>query len=86
MTTKPFAALQRAIDTAGGQAALARVLSTESRTVKQGHVWSWLNRTRKVPAEYVLPIESHTGVSRHDLAPDVFGPATNDDNASGAAG
>lgn len=39
-------------------------------------MWSrWENGRRQVPAERVLEIERITGVSRHDLRPDVFGPA-----------
>lgn len=69
------APLKTAVDAAGGQSALARLLSTEQKAVRQGHVWAWLNRQRPVPAEHVLAIETATGVSRHDLRPDVFGPA-----------
>jgi DNA-binding transcriptional regulator YdaS (Cro superfamily) len=29
---------------------------------------------KQIPAEYVLAIEGVTGISRHDLRPDVFGP------------
>jgi DNA-binding transcriptional regulator YdaS (Cro superfamily) len=39
-------------------------------------MWSrWENGHRQVPAERVLDIERLTGISRHDLRPDVFGPA-----------
>lgn len=39
-------------------------------------MWSrWENGRRKVPAERVLEIERLTGVSRHLIRPDVFGPA-----------
>lgn len=39
-------------------------------------MWSrWENGRRKVPAERVLDLERITGVSRHFLRPDVFGPA-----------
>jgi DNA-binding transcriptional regulator YdaS (Cro superfamily) len=38
-------------------------------------MWSrWETGKRKIPAERVLDIESLTGVSRHDLRPDIFGP------------
>lgn len=38
-------------------------------------MWSrFENEKRRVPAERVLEIESMTGVSRHELRPDVFGP------------
>ncbi|MEQ8034290.1 YdaS family helix-turn-helix protein [Xanthomonas sp. WHRI 6106] len=67
--------LERAVEAAGGQSALARILATETRVVRQGHVWAWIHRGHSVPAEFVIKIESATGVSRHDLRPDVFGPA-----------
>ena len=67
--------IEQAVINAGGQSALARILSTETRALKQGHVWAWVNRGNPVPAEFVLAIETATGVSRHDLRPDVFGPA-----------
>ncbi|WP_372382155.1 YdaS family helix-turn-helix protein [Xanthomonas sp. NCPPB 1068] len=66
--------LERAVAAAGGQSALARTLSTAERVVRQGHVWAWINRPLPVPAEFCRPIEAATGVSRHDLRPDVFGP------------
>lgn len=37
-------------------------------------MWSrFENGRRRVPAERVLEIEKITGISRHDLRPDVFG-------------
>jgi DNA-binding transcriptional regulator YdaS (Cro superfamily) len=39
-------------------------------------MWSrWERAMRDVPAVRVLDIEAKTGISRHDLRPDVFGPA-----------
>ncbi len=39
-------------------------------------MWSrWETGRRQVPAERTLEIERMTGVSRHELRPDVFGPA-----------
>lgn len=60
-------ALSRAVEIAGGQTALAAKIG-----VKQAHVWNWLNKTKGVPPQYVLPIERETGVSRHDLRPDIY--------------
>ena len=60
-------ALERAVDLAGGQTALATALG-----VAQGRIWNWLNRDQRVPAEMVIPIEEATGVSRHDLRPDIY--------------
>jgi len=59
-------ALKQAIEKAGGQTALA---SKVNKT--QGHVSQWLRR-EYVPAEMVLPIEAATGVSRHELRPDIY--------------
>ncbi|UIX82148.1 helix-turn-helix domain-containing protein [Xylella fastidiosa] len=70
MSTSP---IKRAVIVAGGQSALARLLSVGGKSVKQGHIWAWINRGRRVPAEHVLTIEALTGVSRYDLRPDVFG-------------
>lgn len=50
---------------AGGVVALARGLG-----IKHTALYSW----KKVPAERVLDVERLTGVSRHELRPDVFGP------------
>ena len=68
---------QRAADLVGGQAALARLLSTPATdkeaadTITSQGVGHWC-RTGKVPAERVLKVEEVTGVSRHDLRPDLY--------------
>lgn len=72
----PKDALAIAIDAAGGQSALARTLSTPARPVRQGHVWSWLNRQDgNAPAELILAIEAacKACVTRYQLRPDVYG-------------
>lgn len=61
--------LDRAIEAAGSQQALAELLG-----IKAPSVHEWRQRGR-VPAERVLAIEEATGVSRHELRPDVYGPA-----------
>ncbi len=55
--------LQKAIDAAGGVAALARILG-----IAQPSVSGWT----RVPADRVAAIESATGVSRAELRPDLF--------------
>lgn len=50
----------------GRTAALAKACGVTHAAVRQ---WS----VGRVPAERVLQIESHTGLSRHVLRPDVFG-------------
>lgn len=53
----------------GGQAALARKLGVSPQAVNQ-----WVAGSRPVPPKHALKIESLTGISRHELRPDVFGP------------
>ncbi|MEA9550512.1 Cro/CI family transcriptional regulator [Xanthomonas campestris] len=55
----------------GGQAALARRLGVSPQAVSQ-----WVKGHRPVPPKHAIAIERETGVSRHTLRPDVFGPAT----------
>lgn len=65
MTT---AALRKAIELAGGQKALADKIGAS-----QSKVWYWLGRAKRgVPGEFVLPVERATGISRHDLRPDLY--------------
>lgn len=49
----------------GKQIRLAEHLGLQPSTVSQ-----W----KSVPPEHVLAVEAFTGLSRHDLRPDVFGP------------
>lgn len=61
-------ALKRACDLAGSQERLAKRIGTT-----QSQVWYWLTRSKRgVPAEFVLPIERETGVSRSELRPDLY--------------
>ncbi len=60
-------AIRRAAQVAGSQQALADLLGLRS----QGAVQNWIMRGR-IPAERVLAVEAATGVSRHDLRPDLY--------------
>jgi TorA maturation chaperone TorD len=64
---RSLAALELAIERAGGQSALARAIGKS-----QGHVWHWVKVAKRAPAEAVLAIETATGVSRTELRPDVY--------------
>lgn len=65
-------ALKRACEVAGGQKPLADRIGTT-----QSQVWYWLTRSKRgVPAEFVLPIERETGVSRGELRPDLWPAGT----------
>lgn len=66
-TTTPFEALQAAVDKAGSQAEIARIAGVSTTAV-----WKWVQSSKRVPAEFVLKIEAATGVSRHDLRPDIY--------------
>lgn len=59
--------LKRAVEKAGGQSAFARMHS-----VSQPTVWAWLKNGKQLPAEYVIRTEAETGISRHDLRPDIY--------------
>lgn len=61
-------AIQRAVEIAGNQSALARALEVTPQAVQQ-----WVDEDR-VPARRCRPIEEITGVSVHELRPDIFGP------------
>lgn len=57
--------VSKAADEVGGVVALARRLNLKNHNT----FYSW----RRVLAEWVLDIEEITGVSRHEIRPDVFG-------------
>nr|WP_286916109.1 YdaS family helix-turn-helix protein [Pseudomonas sp. UBA6276] len=59
--------LERAILSAGSAKALAKL-----RGVTPMAVSYW--KIRGVPARHVLPIEKATGISRHELRPDLYPP------------
>lgn len=65
MDTSP---IRQAVIAAGGQGKLAALLG-----IATPMVWQWVNARRPVPAKYAIPIETATGISRHLIAPQVFG-------------
>jgi DNA-binding transcriptional regulator YdaS (Cro superfamily) len=67
--------LDKAADIAGGTVALALAVG-----VPHYNVSKW--RKTGVPAKHVLRVEQATGVSRHDLRPDVFGPASSPERSA----
>lgn len=58
----------KAAKAAGGQSALARLLKVTPQAVQK------MCASGRVPAERVLDIEKATGVSRHELRPDIYPP------------
>ena len=60
-------ALRSAIDAAGGQSSLAKICGCT-----QGAISKRLNAGKALWAEHVLKVEQITGISRHDLRPDLY--------------
>jgi DNA-binding transcriptional regulator YdaS (Cro superfamily) len=59
---------QRAFEAHGGtQAEFAEAIGTSQQLVSY-----WLRNSKELPAEFVLPAEKATGISRHDLRPDLY--------------
>lgn len=71
----PFEALDLAVTRTGSQAAMAKICS-----VSQPAVHKWLTTSKQLPAEHVLKVEAATGVSRHDLRPDIYPRGLQDDS------
>jgi|GEM_PF-3264457 len=62
-----FEALKAAVAAAGSQSALALICG-----VSQAAVWKWVQSSKQMPAEFVLKASAATGVSPHDLRPDIY--------------
>ena len=60
-------ALAKAVRIAGSQSAFGRLIEK-----RQSVINGWLAKDRPLPGEFVLTIERTTGVSRHDLRPDLY--------------
>lgn len=67
MDQRAHTPLDTAIDRLGGQVALASLCNVTPQAVNQ-----WVKKG-KAPPKHVLTIEGATGVSRHDLDPQIFG-------------
>lgn len=63
--------LEQAVTLGGGQSAVARACG-----VKQAHVWYWLRRAQRWPAEHAKTLSDLTGgeITPEQIRPDVFGP------------
>lgn len=60
-------ALAKAVRKAGSQSAFGRMIGR-----RQSSVHDWLRDKKPLPAEFVLKVEAETGISRHDLRPDIY--------------
>jgi DNA-binding transcriptional regulator YdaS (Cro superfamily) len=61
-------ACRRAKQAAGGNTALANALSTPEETITAQAISQW----QVVPPNRVLGVEAATGISRHELRPDIY--------------
>lgn len=62
-----FAAFERAVAAAGSQSELARLIGCTPANIHQ-----LLKARRLLTARFVIPAETATGVSRHELRPDLY--------------
>jgi DNA-binding transcriptional regulator YdaS (Cro superfamily) len=63
----PADALRESVRLLGSQQAVADICG-----VTQTAVWKWLQAKKPLPAEHVLAVEAATGISRHELRPDIY--------------
>lgn len=63
----PEQALLDAIEVLGSQTAMAELCG-----ISQPAVHKWVRDGKQLPAEYCLRVEVATGISRHDLRPDLY--------------
>ncbi|WP_395391433.1 transcriptional regulator [Novosphingobium sp. BL-8A] len=59
--------LARAVRKVGSQSAFGRLLGR-----RQSTIYGWLKNETPIPAKHVLVVEAATGISRHELAPDIY--------------
>lgn len=59
----------KAISGVGGPAKLATALSERGIKITSQAISQW----KRVPPDRVIAIEEITGISRHDIRPDIFG-------------
>ena len=67
---RPGPVVKRAIEKYGGLTPLAKALG-----LPRQNVFQW----RRIPAEWVVPVERVTGIPRAELRPDIFGPANSEE-------
>ena len=61
--------VQKAIEQSGGVGPLSRRIGVTYQAVQQ---WA---KAGRIPVERVLEVERLTGISRHELRPDIYGTA-----------
>jgi DNA-binding transcriptional regulator YdaS (Cro superfamily) len=74
------APVDRVIEALGGLTKTASALGIDNPSV----IANWRTRGR-VPADKALEVEAATGISRHELRPDIFGPTPSETRESAAS-
>lgn len=64
-------AIKRAVEKEGS---LARVAERLGRTRQALEQWNTVKGKFRVPPKHVLALEAMSGISRHQLRPDIYGP------------
>lgn len=64
----PITPIERAIKICGSQAKLAEKIGRSQQII------SYWKLQQTIPADEVPAVEKATGISRHELRPDIFGP------------
>jgi len=68
----PLEHLKAAVATAGGQKALADLVTGLGHPIRQAHVWNWMNVQNGLTPPYVAPlVEAATGITCEQLRPDL---------------
>ena len=71
-------AVERAKAAANGATGLAQALSDAGSPITSQAISQW----EVVPVRKVLAVEAVTGISRHELRPDIYGPAKQEGQAA----
>ena len=70
--SEPLEHLRAAVAAAGGQKALANLVTALGHPIRQAHVWNWMNLQGGLTPPYMAPlVEAATGVSCELLRPDL---------------
>lgn len=77
LENQPALTLRRAVQAVGSQTKFAELLE-----VSQQAVSLWIRRNKVLPAEHVRTVSAATGISVHDLRPDLYPRDPGDDHAA----
>jgi DNA-binding transcriptional regulator YdaS (Cro superfamily) len=79
MSEQQVVVLQKAVNLAGGQEALGRMIGTTGANIRA------MFKRRSIPPKFIRPIERAVGIPAHELRPDMYTTADSQLPASDAA-